>query len=137
MDNAEITVDQTTVHIMLMIDEASRLLCPHFLFEHPADQSRNATGEEVVNGLQDSWIRHFGMPAKLRLDPEGAFRSNTLVQWCEERGIEVFPVCSRSTRTDRHCGKGYSDSEGHYKTNLAIWRDKSLGCHRTSMSDTQ
>ena len=96
MDNAEITVDQTTVHIMLMIDEASRLLCPHFLFEHPADQSRNATGEEVVTGLQDSWIRHFGMPAKLRLDPEGAFRSNTLVQWCEERGIEVFPCAAEA-----------------------------------------
>ena len=96
LDNAEVTIDKVTYHFMLMVDEASRLLCPHFLFQHGAEDSRNATGNEVLTALTETWIRHYGMPAKIRLDPEGAFRSNMLSNWCEERGIEVLPCAAEA-----------------------------------------
>ena len=96
MDNAEFTVGNTTYHVMVMVDEASRLMCAHFLFSHSKEESRNATAEEVVNGLNETWVRHYGMPAKVRLDPEGAFRSTLFGSWCEERGIEVFPCAAEA-----------------------------------------
>ena len=96
IDNAEFPVDGKTTHCMIMIDEASRLVCPHFLFEHDQQDSRNCTGGEAVSGIRDSWIRHYGSPACIRLDPEGAFRSGELQQWCSERGIEVMPCAAES-----------------------------------------
>eukprot|EP00435_Cladocopium_sp_Y103_P064584 s563_g26.t1 len=96
LDNAEFPVDGKIIHAMLMIDEASRFLCPHFLFETAADESRNCTGTEAVKAIHDSWIRHYGMPALVRLDPEGAFRSTELSQWMEERGIEVQPCAAEA-----------------------------------------
>ena len=34
LDNAELPIDNQVVHCMVMMDEASRLVCPHFLFQH-------------------------------------------------------------------------------------------------------
>lgn len=96
IDNAEFTVGEKTYHLMVMVDEASRLMCAHFLFSHPKEESRNATAEEVVAGINDTWVRHYGMPAKIRLDPEGAFRSTMFGSWCEERGVEVFPCAAEA-----------------------------------------
>ena len=73
MDNAEFPVDDKVIHCMIMMDEASRLVVPHFLHE-----SRNATATEVVNGIQETWVQHYGLPGQIRMDPEGAFRSTEL-----------------------------------------------------------
>lgn len=96
IDNAEFPADGKVMHCLMMIDEASRLLCPHFLFEHSDQENRNCTGQEAVEGIRDSWIRHYGAPACIRLDPEGAFRSGELPQWCSERSIEVLPCVAES-----------------------------------------
>lgn len=96
IDNAEFPADGKVMHCLMMIDEASRLLCPHFLFEHSDQENRNCTGQEAVEGIRDSWIRHYGAPACIRLDPEGAFRSGELQQWCSERSIEVLPCVAES-----------------------------------------
>jgi hypothetical protein len=91
-------VDDKVIHCMIMVDEASRLVCPHFLFEHPREQSRNCTGAEAVAGIQDSWVRHYGAPAAIRLDPEGAFKSWELTQWAQERSIEILPCAAEAHR---------------------------------------
>lgn len=91
-------MDDKVIHCMIMVDEASRLVCPHFLFEHPREQSRNCTGAEAVAGIQDSWVRHYGAPAAIRLDPEGAFKSWELTQWAQERSIEILPCAAEAHR---------------------------------------
>ena len=91
IDNAEFPVDDQVIHCMVMVDEASRLICPHLLFQHPKQDSRNCTGSEAIQALQDTWIRHYGAPAAIRLDPEGAFRATELSNWAAERGIEILP----------------------------------------------
>ena len=91
MDNMEFTVDDVTHHFMVFVDEASRLMCAHRLFSHHAKESRNATAEEVIEGIETTWVRHYGLPAKLRMDPEGAFKSTALGLWGEERGVELLP----------------------------------------------
>ena len=91
IDNMEFTVADITYHMMAMVDEASRLMCCHYLYEHPAADSRNATSDEVIHGLESTWILHYGLPGKIRMDPEGAFRSNALGLWAEERGVELLP----------------------------------------------
>ena len=67
-------MDDKVIHCMIMVDAASRLVCPHFLFEHPREQSRNCTGAE------------------------GAFKSWELTQWAQERSIEILPCAAEAHR---------------------------------------
>ncbi len=94
IDNAEFPADGRVIHCMIMVDEASRLTCVHFLFEHEKTESRNATAEEVIKALEETWVRHYGLPSKIKLDPEGAFRSSALGLWGEERGVEILPCAA-------------------------------------------
>ena len=96
IDNAEFPIDDKVLHCMIMVDEASRLVCPHFLFQHHQSEHRNCSGPEAVQALQDTWVRHYGAPASIRLDPEGAFRSTELMTWASERGIEIFPCAAEA-----------------------------------------
>ena len=96
LDNAEFPIDNKIVHCMIMVDEASRMIVPHYLFEHGVNESRNCTGSEAVQGIQDTWVRHYGLPASIRLDAEGAFRSGELQQWAEQRGVEVLPCAAEA-----------------------------------------
>ena len=96
MDNAEFPIDDKILHCMIMVDEASRLVCPHFLFSHEKTESRNATSSEVVTGIQETWVRHYGLPGQIRMDPEGAFRSNELGAWAEERGVLLLPCAAEA-----------------------------------------
>ena len=88
IDNMEFTADGGIHHYMVLVDEASRLMNAYHLFSHGPAESRNATAEEVTDAL-GNWCLHYGMPAKVRLDPEGAFRLTLLGQWASERGIEL------------------------------------------------
>ena len=58
IDNAEFPADGKVIHCMIMVDEASRLTCAHLLFEHEKSESRNATAEEVIKALEETWVRH-------------------------------------------------------------------------------
>ena len=95
-DNAEFPTATGTLHCMIMVDEASRLMIPHKLFEVGPDEHRNCTGSEAVHGLLETWFRHYGPPASVRYDPEGAFRSTELVQMLEARGIEGLPCAAEA-----------------------------------------
>jgi hypothetical protein len=95
LDNAEFPIDGKVLHCMIIEDEASRMIVPHYLFEHEATESRNCTGPEAVQGIQDTWVRHYGLATSIRLGAEGAFRSGELQQWAEQRGVEVLQFAAK------------------------------------------
>ncbi|CAJ1432531.1 unnamed protein product [Effrenium voratum] len=96
VDNAVFRVGTRTYHIMVMVDEASTFMVPHFLAVTEEDEHENATGGQVVNALQESWVRFFGYPSVIRLDPEGAFRSRVLEEYCASRDIELEPCAAEA-----------------------------------------
>ena len=61
------------------------------------EEAPKATAEEVVNALESTWVRFFGRPSALRLDPEGALRSRLLEEWCAKGDVEL--------PRRRRCGK--------------------------------
>ena len=61
-------------HFLLMVDEASGFGVIREMFNHPEEEHRNMTGEEVVAVLQEAWFQYFGYPDTLKLDLEGALR---------------------------------------------------------------
>eukprot|EP00435_Cladocopium_sp_Y103_P001695 s3565_g1.t1 len=91
MDIGHFQIGNDTISVLFMIDEASRFLTAHELFRHPRAESRNATTEEVIRGIEQTWVQHHGLPNIIRADPEGCFRGIALEEWCGERGVEFAP----------------------------------------------
>ncbi|CAE7345758.1 unnamed protein product, partial [Symbiodinium sp. CCMP2456] len=91
VDNAELKVGNQVTHFMMIADEATHLIVAAYLFTRNNAEGRNATAEEAVTAIEQHWVQTFGLPATLRLDPEGCFRSKFLEDWASERGVEVLP----------------------------------------------
>ena len=89
VDNMEFTVDDTTYHFQVLVDEASGYGAANFFFSHPARESRCPTGMEVLQHLHQGWIQYFGYPRCIKLDKEGAHRSKQLDEWAEAHGVEL------------------------------------------------
>ena len=96
MDGIDMKVDGMMIHGIVMMDEASHIAVIAEIFRRQLDEGRNTTGPETVDCIERFWVQYFGWPAKIRLDPEGAFRSNELAYWAEERGIEVLPCVAEA-----------------------------------------
>ena len=90
-DIAQFVHGDEVVHVLVMVDEASRFAAGYELFRHDRKTSRNATTEEVIRGFEQAWCQYHGYPGILRTDPEGCFRGLALGQWCASRGIELAP----------------------------------------------
>ena len=86
VDICQVPYQQEVLHVLLMVDEASRYMAAHELFRTPKSVSRNATSAEVVKALEQTWIQH-GLFNTLRSDPEGCFRGKILEEWCDSRGV--------------------------------------------------
>ena len=114
MDCAQFHVGKQIVHVLMLVDEASTFLVPHLLCIVPDDVHENAKGEQVVLAIQESWIRFFGHPSMIRLDPEGAFRSRALEEFCASRDIELEPCAA----------------EAHYQIGVV---ERSIGTIRKSL----
>ena len=91
MDVGQISVGSETLHVLFLIDEASRFAVAWELFRTGKTEHRNSTSEEVVSALERAWVQYHGYPNVLRCDPEGSFRGNHLSQWCSERGVALEP----------------------------------------------
>lgn len=91
MDIGEFVFGEEKIHVLLFIDEASRFVSAHELFKIPKSESRNATTEEVVRAIEQSWVQHHGLPNTIRCDPEGCFRGVHLSEWCSSRGVDLQP----------------------------------------------
>ena len=92
LDNAEFRV---VTHFMLICDEATHFVAVAQLFQRHFEEGRNATGEEALRAVEQTWIQNYGYPDRVRLDPEGCFRSRLLEDWAKRRGIEIFPSPER------------------------------------------
>lgn len=94
MDVGQFPCGSETLHILFMVDEASRFCVDHELFRCGPKESRNSTGEEIVRAVEQSWVQYHGLPNVLRCDPEGSFRSNVLAQWAQRRGVGIRPCAA-------------------------------------------
>lgn len=92
IDNMEITVGDRTYHFQVMVDEASSYGVISFLFDHPAQDSRNATCEEIIESLQKHWVQYFGYPRKIKYDREGAHRGKDFGDWGESVAVEMDAI---------------------------------------------
>ena len=79
-------------HFVLLVDEASGYAVIRELFRIPDDQSRNATGQEIIDTIQEAWIQYFGYPETVKMDLEGAHRSKKLREYFMEHGIDFVPA---------------------------------------------
>lgn len=91
MDIGQFVYGDTNIHVLLMIDEASRFASCYELFRHEKTQSRNATTEEIILGIEQTWTQHHELPNVIRCDPEGCFRGVQLEEWASTRGVELAP----------------------------------------------
>ena len=91
IDNAEVRVDDVVTHFMVITDEATHFAVVAKLFERNFQDGRNATAEEAILALEQSWTQAYGFPDRIRCDPEGCFRSKLLEAWASDLGIEVTP----------------------------------------------
>ena len=91
VDIGQLNVGEITLHIMIMVDEASRFMVACELFRHPKSESRNCTSQEAIHALERAWVQYHGYPNVLRSDPEGCFRGTLVDNWCTSRGIEHQP----------------------------------------------
>ena len=91
VDIGQFPFEDIVVHVLFMIDEASRFLVAYELFRHNKHESRNATTQEVILALEQGWVQYHGLPNTLRSDPEGCFRGLDLDSWARSRGVELAP----------------------------------------------
>ena len=91
IDNAELRVDDKVTHFMVITDEATRYMKVIMLFERDAQEGRNDTADEAILAIEQGWVQSYGFPDRIRLDPEGCFRSRALEDWAADRGVEMTP----------------------------------------------
>ena len=72
------------IQFMLVIDEGSRFRVAKVLSKGSKQQPNAAT---CLQYLREGWSQYFGMPRTLRLDPGGAFRSQKIVEFCDQESI--------------------------------------------------
>ena len=82
----------TVHHFLLFLDEASSFAVVAELVVHSDEFSANIDTESVIDALERCGIQYFGWPQVIKCDLEGAFRGNSLANFCEERGIDLRPV---------------------------------------------
>ena len=80
---------QEKLQFMVIIDEGSRYRTARFL-SRGSKQAPNA--QACLHYLQEGWVQYFGHPRCLRLDPAGAFRSQSVEDWCDKHGIYLDVV---------------------------------------------
>ncbi len=91
VDIGQLNFGEETLHIMIMVDEASRFMSAWELFRHHKSESRNCTSQEAIHAIERAWVQYHGYPNLLRTDPEGCFRGTIFESWCTSRGIEHQP----------------------------------------------
>ena len=74
------------LQFMVIVDEGSRYRTARFLSQG-SKQAPNA--QSCLHYLQEGWVQYFGHPRCLRLDPAGAFRSQSIADWCDKHGIHL------------------------------------------------
>ena len=74
---------------MNILDEASRFHVALVLKEGEPSELGNLTAMDYIEAVRMIWFRFARAPAVIRVDSEGAFKSQEFREWCAARGIEV------------------------------------------------
>ena len=74
------------VQFMMLIDEGSRFRVARILSE---DGTADVKSQQLIQVFQELWKPVFGIPAKLRVDPEGAWRARSLEAYFETQRVEL------------------------------------------------
>ena len=72
------------VQFLLMLDENTRFRTARILSKGSKQQPSAST---CLSYFQEGWVQYFGLPRTLRVDPAGAFRSQTLETFCDKHSI--------------------------------------------------
>ena len=91
------------VQIVVFVDEGSRFRVSRVITR---GKKQHPSAAQFISVLKEAWIAYFGIPLNLRVDPDGAFRSHGLADFCDQQRIflDIIPgeghwklgVCERS-----------------------------------------
>ena len=79
-------ISKKQVSFSLVMDEASRFLVGKVM---RMDGGKGVKASEYAELFTNHWFPYFGMPDVVRSDPEGAFRSEEMLNFFSERGIHL------------------------------------------------
>ena len=102
---------------LMIVDEGSRFEVGRVVL---SGKRKHISAALFIKTLKESWFSYFGCPKTLRLDPDGAFRSHELSEFCDQyhvllglvpsEGHWKLSVCERAkqlTISQDHHGKGF------------------------------
>ena len=91
------------VQFVVFVDEGSRFRVSRVITR---GKKQHPSAAQFISVLKEAWIAYFGIPLNLRVDPDGAFRSHGLADFCDQQRIflDIIPgeghwklgVCERS-----------------------------------------
>lgn len=75
---------------LLMVDEVSRFKVARIILH---GKKKHISAGQFLSVLKEAWISYFGRPRTLRVDPDGAFRSHELSEYCDRNHIylDIIP----------------------------------------------
>ena len=81
--------DGREAFVVNIFHEASRFHVALVLKEGEPSELGNLTAVDYIEAVRTNWFLFARAPAVIRVDSEGAFKSNEFREWCAVRGIEV------------------------------------------------
>ena len=69
---------------LMFIDEGSRFRVGRII---PVKKGGHISAAQFVETFREAWSQYFGLPHTLRVDPDGAFRSETVQEFCDRHQI--------------------------------------------------
>ena len=91
---------------LVVVDEGSRFKVSRVVLK---GKKKHLSAAQFITTLKEAWCSYFGTPRVLRLDPDGAFRSRELSEFCDQHHIylDLIPgeahwklgVCERSLQS--------------------------------------
>ena len=91
---------------LVVVDEGSRFKVSRVVLK---GKQKHLSAAQFITTLKEAWCSYFGTPRVLRLDPDGAFRSRELSEYCDQHHIylDLVPgeahwklgVCERSSQS--------------------------------------
>ena len=70
----------------MMIDEGSRFRVARLLSEKGGDDSKS---QQLIRAFEELWKPVFGIPAKMRVDPQGIWWAKALEAYFEAQHVEL------------------------------------------------
>eukprot|EP00435_Cladocopium_sp_Y103_P070486 s548_g35.t1 len=73
-----------------MVDEGSKFRVARMIHQ---GQKKHVSAGQFLSQFREAWVAYFGIPHTLRLDPDGAFRSHEVADFCDNHHIylDIIP----------------------------------------------